>query len=282
MKTIIMMCSITLFTSHAFAQVVSTTFSYQSSPKEIIKEEGVTKEEVYSYNISKNQVKDSTLLKTLYYDDLGFLIKESIPKIKKYAAYNVTYYNTYDATGRLLKQIENNEALKEVTTLQFQYDSLGNEITNYVFNTDTTLLTVERKFYNQENQCIQLATKINNGNYYIARNYSYFADGEMAKMEALNTKGLVTYSYIYEFDKSKNSKTVFLDNADGRKIVEEYFYNEARQCTKENSIQDGVFKKAIGLNKTTVNAYNSDGTIFESIIFIDGKQVQVNRHFYFK
>lgn len=288
MKQLLLLFFAQLFFSDTFSQTGNTTFGFSSNPKEIIKANNIIREEVYSYNFNKSGVKDSTLTNTYYYDTLGDLIEEKLAKIKNYDESITKYENSYNSSGKLRRQIVDKQSLKMVTIYEYEYDSLGNEVNKYDYNKDTTRLTIEQKIYNDKNQVIQLQTKINNNDFYLSRKYYYNTNNELSKVDAFDSKGESIYSYIYEYDNTQNKKTVYLENGDGKKRTGEYFYNNDKQCVKVNStFKSTTFISSTSteydnFNQMTENIYNHDKTIFESNVYLDGKKVQMNRHFYFK
>ena len=288
MKQLLLLSFCLLFFVYAFSQVLNTTFGFISNPKEIIKANKVIREEVYSYSLNNNGVKDSTLINIYYYDTLGDLIEEKLVKIKNYDEGITKYQNSYNSFGKLQRQIVDMQSLQMVDIYEFEYDSIGNEVIKYDYNKDTTRLTIEQKIYNKKNQVIQLQTKKNNNAFYISRRYYYNATNDLSKVDALDTKGEVIYSYIYEYDKTLNIKTVYFENGDGRKKNGEYFYNNDDQCIKSYSTFKSPtfisreYTEYDNFNQMTENIYAQDKTIFESNVYLEGKKTQINRHFYFK
>lgn len=288
MKQLLLLFFAQLFSSDTFSQSGNISFGFISNPKEIIKANNIIKEEVYSYNFANSGIKDSTLTNTYYYDILGDLVEEKLAKIKNYDESITKYENSYYSSGKLRRQIIDKQSLKMVTIYEFEYDSLGNEVNKYDYNKDTTRLTIEQKIYNEKNQVIQLQTKINNNDFYVSRKYYYNTNNELSKVDAFDSKGELIYSYIYEYDNAQNKKTVYLENSDGRKRTGEYFYNNDKQCVKVNStLKRTTFISSTSteydnFNQITENIYNTDKTIYESNVYLDGKKVQMNRHFYFK
>ena len=288
MKQLLLLFFLQSFFYNTFSQNGNTTFGFSSNPKEIIKENNIIKEEVYSYNFNKNGVKDSTLTNTYYYDTLGDLIEEKLAKIKNYDESITKYENSYYTSGKLHRQIVDMQSLNMVTIYEYEYDSLGNEVNKYDYDKDTTRLTIEQKIYNDKNQVVQLLTKLNNNDFYISRKYYYNSNNELSKVDAFDRKGELIYSYIYVYDNTQNKKTAYLENEDGRKKTDEYFYNNNKQCIKVNSTYkretfiSSTSNEYDNFNQLTENIYNQDKTIFESNVCLDGKKVQMNRHFYFK
>jgi hypothetical protein len=291
MKRLLLFTLGLLFFVNALSQIENTYFGFRKNPKEIIKRNRIIEEKVYSYTFNKRGVKDSALINTYTYDTLGNLVYEKIAKIKNYEESITTYANTYNTWGKLSKQITERRVIGkrsfEIAYIdEYEYDSSGNEVHTYHYNKDTTRLTIEHKIYNDENQIVQLQTKINNNDSYISRLYYYNADNGLSKVEAFDNNGEVIFSYIYEYDKVLNKKTEYLENRDGKIMEGEYFYNIDMQCIKEN----GKFKGTTLTNgelinydylKTIENIYNQDKTLFESNVYLDEKKVQMNRHFYF-
>lgn len=272
----------------AFSQSGNTTFAFARNSKENIRSNKVIREEVFSYTFKKSDVKDSVLNIIYYYDTLGDLVVETLAKTKNYRESTTRFSYTYNASGRLHRQIENKQDLKMISIYEFDYDSLGNEINMYDYDKDTTRLMIEQKTYNKNNQVIQLATKLDNNNFYISRSYQYNSNNGLSKTVAYNNKGEVIYSDIYEYDKKLNKKTVYLENGNGKHKTEEYFYNDDKQCIKMYSSFRGTTyigpdsPEYYQLNQVTENIYNQDKTLFESNVYLNGKKIQTNRHFYFK
>ena len=272
----------------SFPQLKLSSFSIFPNAKEIISANKIIRGEVFYYSFNKKGIKDSGLISTFYYNNLGDLNEAIFSETKKNNQSKRLYTNFYNAKGKLQKQVVKNEPVKMTSITEYDYDTSGNEITKYQYNEDTTLLTIEKKIYNTNNEVIQLATKINNNDFYISRRYSYNSDNELSVIEALNDKGAVIYSYVYEYDKPLNKKTVFLVNDNGKEKIEEYYYNNNNQCIKLiRLVRLPTFMgKPVRENNLSTQVthimYNSDKTIFELNHYIDSKKVQMLRHFYFK
>lgn len=293
MKQLLLFALGLIFSINVFSQKGNVTFSFILNPKQIINANKIIKEEVYLYTFNKKGIKDSSLTNTYYYDSIGDLIEEKKAKTKNlnapfFDASIIEYTNTYNSLGKLRRQIMNNQGLKMITIDEFEYDSSGNEINKYEYNKDTTRLTIERKIYNEKNQVIELQTKVDNFDFYISRKYYYSPGNDLIKTEALNAKGEIIYSYIYEYDKTIHKKTDYLENSEGRKKTDEYFYNDDQQCVKVNrtfkstAFISSEYTEYDSFNQTTENIYNPDKTLFESDVYLDGKKTQMIRHFYFK
>jgi hypothetical protein len=288
MKQLLLLFFAQLFFSYSFSQNLNITFGFSTNTKETIKANNIVREEVYSYNFNKRGIKDSTLTHTYYYDAIGDLIEERFAKTKNHGGSIRKYVNSYYPSGKLRKQIVDKQSLKMMSIYEYDYDSLGNELTKYDYNEDTTSLTIEQKTYNENNQVIQLRTKINDNDFYISRKYYYNTNNDLSKVVAFDDKGEIMYSYIYEYDNTQNKKTDYLENGNGRKKTGEYFYNNDKQCVKANTtFTSEPFLSSTSteyhiFNRVTQNIYNQDKTVFESSVYVDGKKVQMNRHFYFK
>lgn len=272
---------------HSFSQSQIAIHSIPSNPSEIIKINKIVKEVIYNYTINKNNIKDSALFATYHYDTLGNIIEEKKEKTKIYGETIRKYTYSYNLRGQLTKQIVDMPSFRMVSIYEYEYDSVGNEINKYDYNEDTTRLTIHQKKYNTNNQVTELLIKINNSDFYVSRQYFYNSDNELSKEIALNPKGQIIYTYFYDYDKSLNKKTVYLENQEGKKRIEEYFYNNKKQIIKATSILKNttfISRESTeyeNLNKVTENVYNQDSTLFETVIYINGKKSQLNRHYYF-
>ncbi len=270
----------------SFSQNGNLTFFSGENQKEVIKLNKIRKTEIYDYSFKKDLLKDSTLIKTLYYDSLGDLVKVVLPKVKNYKEAITEYQYIYNRKGYIKNKIENNLGLDMVTINEFDYDSLGNEIYKYDFNKDTTRLTIEQKIYNEKNQVKEISIKINNSEPYITRRFFYNTANQINKIEGLDRMGGIMFSTIYEYDKSLNKKSEYSENGEGKKLDGEYFYNSDNQCVKINS----TYKNATSMSsdsrsyekmkKVTENKYNLDKSLSETNIYLDGKRYQTNRYFY--
>lgn len=273
---------------HSFSQFQNTIFSIPANKSEIIKTNKIVKEVIYNYKLKNNIPKDSVLFATYIYDTLGNIIEETIEKTKMNGKTIRKYTYSYNSTGQLTKQRVDMPGYRMTTIYEYDYDSAGNEITKYDYNEDTTRLTIYQKKYNPNNLVTELIIKINNSDHYVSKQYVYNADNELSKEIAFNPQGQVIYTYFYEYDKSLNKKIVYLENQQGKKRIEEFIYNNEKQITKAYSVfETPTFNSRESteyesLNQVTENFYNPDNTVFETAIYINGKKVQLNKHYYFK
>lgn len=285
--SILVLASI-LFCVATFAQ--GNVISYGDDPNQprIIKLNGIKKELVYKYSFNRDGITDSVLTNTFYYDAEGFPVKEILAKIDNYDESLTEYTNTYTEDGKLKRQLKNSISLKMIRIIEFDYDANGFEINKYDYNKDTTDLKIEQKIYNTKNQVIQLQTKINNKDFYTSRKYYYDNNNNLIRTDAFDKNGSYIYSYIYEYNKEENKKTSYLKNDDGKNSTGEYFYNEDGQVIKVKSvIRMATFMSQQGTDYNTANqlrenVYNTDKTLFETTITVDGKKTAITRHYYFE
>lgn len=277
-----------LLSLHCFSQSQYTIYGVPLNKSEIIKRNKIVKEVIYNYKLRRNIIKDSTLFATYYYDTLGNILEGKEEKTENYSKSIKKYTRFYNLRGELTKEIEDMPSLKMVSIYEYEYDSVGNEINKYDYNEDTTRLIIHHKNYNANNQVTELLIKINNADLYVSRQYFYNADNELSKEIAFNPNGQIIYTYFYDYDKSLNKKTVYLENQDGIKKIEECFYNNDKQILKTNSflrlprIISRESTEYESINKVTENVYNQDNTLLETLIYEDGKKSQLFGHHYFK
>lgn len=286
MKKYISLFLVLLICLDSFSQNGNLTYFSGDNQKAIIKINKIRTTEIYNYTFKKDLIKDSTLIKTLYYDSIGDLVKVILPRVKKYKEAVTEYQYLYNGNGFIKNKIENNLGLDIVTINEFDYDSLGNEIYKYDFNKDTTRLTIEQKIYNDKNQVKEISIKINNNEPYISRRYFYNIENNVIKIEGLDRMGETIFSILYEYDKSMNKKSEYSENGEGKKLEGEYFYNSENQCIKINSIHKNVVSMNSEstnyerLKKVTENKYNLDKSLSETNIYLNGRRYQTTKYFY--
>ncbi len=279
--TLIFFISITCY-SQFDVQVHSTL----RCPQAIIYANKIAKEEVYTYRLNKRGIKDSLLSAVYIYDSLGNIIMEKIPAVPGRSESITNYSNDYDAAGRLHRTVSDNAGIIQIR--EFDYDDMGREINEYYYDKDTISITIQQKIYNEKGQLIQLQTKLNNADFYVSQQYYCNAEGDLITTKAFDKTGKNIFTYTYEYDKSLNKKTVYVENVNGIQVEGEYYYNQDKQCITHNSTGRKP-KATIDGGATYVNvdysskiSYNKDKTIFEEINSENGEVVLYNRHFYHK
>ena len=275
-----------LFLVGAYSQFIVFPGSISKNENAIIKSNKIYREEVYDYIFNRKGIKDSSLFAIFSYDSMGNKLtgihktKNNIESIEKYSY-------VYDVSGRTLREIDS-LGMNRLWIHEYDYDSIGNEITKYEYNEDTTRLYIDQIIYNEKNQRLKLLIKIQENPQYLSKLYYYDQDDEIDKEESFDNKGNIIYSYIYEYDKALNKKSVYLENDNGRNIENEFFYNSDKLCVRINGKRkSNAFISRQGSNYETVdqvtsNIYNSDKTVFETDLYRDGKMVQIQRHYYRK
>ncbi|HWI92116.1 MAG TPA: hypothetical protein VNT20_12620 [Flavisolibacter sp.] len=267
---------------------ISQSLFNGENKKEIIRGNKITKERIYNYAFHRDQIIDSTIAVSYTYDMNGDITEEKDEKTKNTRETIIKNAYWYNSKNRLIKQISEVPTAAMVSVYEYEYDSLGNEITKYDYNKDTTRLTIEQKVYNDKNQLAELWIKIDASELYNSRRYFYNENGELSRIDCYNRKGQNIYSYSYEDDKLSRKKTLFLENEDGKKVqvVCEYnpdnlpvkIYNTTNRLVDLNSTSQ-TFDN---FDQVTEYTYNQDNTIFQVIVYLNGKKVKLQRHYYFK
>lgn len=263
-------------------------FPGKENGKEVIRNNKIAREIVFNYTFRKDKIVDSAIDATFLYDSKGDLIEEKKEKTRNTRETVTKNTYLYNAENKLIKQITEIPTADMVSNYEYEYDSLGNEITKYVYNRDTSRLTVEQKVYNTKNQVLELWMKINASESFYSRRYSYNENGELTQIDAYNPKGENIYSYIYENDKTLNKKTLYLKNEDGKRVQDvciyntdslpiKFFHTSRRQVYLTSSSQE-----LENFEQATEYVYNPDKTVFQTISYLDGKKIKIQKHYYFK
>jgi hypothetical protein len=271
--------------TNAFTQTKNMLFSFKENTKEIVRTNKILKEEVYIYTFNKKGIKDSALAVSYKYDTLGDLLEQKAASLMAPIRMSKKFSYSYYPSGQLRRIVEDNG--NKITIHEYEYDSVGNEIFKYEYDKDTTTLTTELKVFNEKKQVVQLLTRFNNGPYKLSRRYFYNGDGDLWRIEAVDHEEKLQYVDSYDYDKSLNKKISYLENTQGKNKVKEYIYNKDQLCLREI----GTHKSVSGFSGGSMqydmseevieNIYAANKVVLESNVYLDGKKVQMVRHFYF-
>jgi len=88
-------------------------------------------------------------------------------------------------------------------------------------------------------------------------------------------------------DETLKKKTLYLQNEDGKKVLEVCYYKGDLPIRIYKSIKSLVFFSSTTQNfdnfdQVTEYTYNPDKTIFEAITYLKSKKVKIQRHYYVK
>ena len=277
MKTLLFL-TINIFLSIPVISQNITNYFYgiRNEPK-LIKQNKILSEKVSYLSVKKNIQRDTILTEIYTYDSSGNGI-ESKSKFQNKKESIRKFIYTYSASGLISKIINEYIGFNMTSIYEYDYDNHGNLIMKYDYNKDTSRMIVEKSEYDQNNQIRQLSTKINEADFYISRRYFYNTKQQKIKEEGLSPKGQVIFYYLYEYDDVDHKTKIYLNNEEGNKLIDENYYNKDNRLIKTASKYNN--SEPNNLNKLTEYIYNSDYTISECNVYLDGKKVQVIKHDY--
>jgi hypothetical protein len=229
--------------------ILSTTdFKYDSSANEIS-----------SYTTNKDE-SEMCLTQKKYNrnNDLIQVISETSDKDGIYSYYNHRYY--YNENHQLVKDEKLNAKGEVMSTDLVEYDMALNKKIIYEGSKRKKEMKGEY-FFNASQQCKRATEIVNEMKLTSSNNFDW------------SSLDKTQHNYIYyspeESIKLYGSTSIYRRDLNSNEGIKENM-NPSR--TYEN----------ISYNLTRENIFNSDGTIFEVDIYLDGKKIKMNRYYYSK
>ena len=227
MKIMLLYIAFSIFSLQAFTQQNLVYFQdYFTNSKETIKSNKIFKEVSYSYYINNEDKLDSSIHKTLYYNEMGDVLEETLFSQTAGTSVVKKFSYLYDQKSRIVKKSRNWEG--EILFYEYEYDSSGNEINVYEYNLDTSQLKIETKIYDEKNNLILVKTKINNGSVFISRKIIYNPDGRIFRDETYDENGENKTGYEFEYISNRKKTFMIVNNNKRLLFIEEF--NSNKQC----------------------------------------------------
>jgi hypothetical protein len=248
-----------------------------------IKTNYVKTDQVYYYKNRKN--KDSTLIATQYFDSSGNLIERDVYNLKGEVVKisNFIYVDTFlmrEETGfESAITVNGSNAWKEVKT--YDYDSLGNvisqkEYSNYGLASNSYSVRKWSREYDSRGHLIREYYTPPEGKSFLYHIYGYAGD-VLSEIKSYDYQQHWIYSNLFEFDKNRNVRTVYLYNT-SKKISEELFYDPHNNLVMEKGYEGipNIYTDHI----TRTYSYNSDGLLEKQTDQDIRGQIYYYKHFY--
>jgi len=287
MKFALLFISMFLF-AECYAQsklIYSVEPNWDNNISEIIKTQNIKTDSVYYYEKRKNN-KDRTLILTQYFDSLGNLIERDEYNFKGevFRITNYTYLDTVlvrkETISKTMLYLKNSNISKKVNT--YDRDSVGNiiEEKEYSFYGDSLKShspRILKREYDDSGHLVKEFVTPPGDKTYLRHTYIY-ANGILTEIKSYDVNQNWMYSYLYEYDEKKMSKSVYLFN-NSKNLSHEFFYNDQKRLIKEISYEEG---QAIQDHTTQTYSYKHDG-LLESQTFegLKGENYYY-KHFYSK
>jgi hypothetical protein len=256
--------------------------------KSYISINGIKSELIYEF-YSKGNNLDSTLENKVDYDEEGNIVNYQTYS-KDILSSDENYY--YSLNGKILKRIEKGSSSRAYRVREYEYDSLGNEIREYIYNKDTTQLTINFKVYNSKNLITEYYTKKNNDSIRLYKIYSYNEADVLTKIEVYDEKGKLNSTYKYVLDANNIYKTAYFQSERDTNQKEEFIFNDLNNCVRINGYalqpityineeDNSIYKTEMKvLPKVTDFIYNSNGTIHAIVQKTEGNATKTRKHYY--
>ena len=284
-----------LFTSLAYAcfsQFPAPLYhnTLENSRKDIFNNK-IKNEYVYSYTFTKKRIKDSILIGSLSFDLFGHIIRSTLHNSYKDDTTMINYqYNTDNSIHRMLIDYPYPGSITEI--IEYAYDSVGNNVMTYTYNPDTTYVHTKKMIYNEGHQLISSYERSGDDDFQLKERWYYSEDGRFAKEETYNAKGIIEKSYITELDTSARKKTYYNEDKKGKHFMGDALYDSAGRYIRTSgktieryygrSFPGRVAPIEIDHPRTQEYTYNADGILFECVLLMDDRKMEIIRHYYSK
>ena len=219
-------------------------FGPDQSPS-VISKAGIYKEERFQYSLRGKKIKDSILLKTIFYDSTGKITAE----LRLGHKHDTVLHNFYYDTGGLLyKEIYSWNWPEQRTSVTEYKEDKVHPATRFVNGKDTTEWRENQLYYDDRHRLIMRYQKQALGDP-IYEKYSYDENDRLVHREVLDPAGQLSSSYDIAYDDVARSKIISKNiNGLAYPMYKEY-YNEKMQ----------LIKSSFSISSLIIT-YNDDGT----------------------
>jgi hypothetical protein len=267
----------------------------------ILKIDKISQLDLYGYNIKKSGKKDSTLIFTMnytYYDDGHIMVKQ----IRNDDYHTTKTYNIfYNELGKKIKMVVDlgdsflnipGILLKIPLNHEYEYDTLGREVTTIDYTNDTSNVTTYTKIYDEAGKWVKTMlnikstlAKANTNGFILSDSLFYDPDGKLNRQQFYNRLGAKTSTLLYSYESVAGDKemiTVFKEIEDGQHFVSKEIFNKYGQITQTSitPYYDPYPSNYDDANKLAKVFYNDNGTINCCIGYDNGKVLYMTKLFY--
>lgn len=220
MRTLKIFAFLTTISCSCFCQNLPP-YQYPTLKNKLIKAHEISNEYVYFCKLNKKgKIIDSALVFQGQYDTLGNIFVEivSLGYMQKKKFYS---YNNLSQLKKAVTLSKINNRL--LNTLEYDYDSLGNDIAVYSYNADTSMVLFEQKVF--VDRYLQFIKLQRNAEFpFVSAVYEYYPDGRTKKIESFDkftNQGSVT---LFEYDTVRNKVFQYSMQQNKKRLEVEYSY----------------------------------------------------------
>ncbi|MCF3111966.1 hypothetical protein LL912_24470 [Niabella sp. CC-SYL272] len=260
---------------------------FRNSKSDLAKN-NIAMETIYEYNSQKKKL-DSTKACTITYDKEGNILNKQ-DFYNNMLSVNERY--VYTADKKLHQIIIDSYPSEDQRIFEYEYDSLGNEVKEYIYNRDTTSLVTNVKLYNSKNQISRYYTKKGYDSFRLEKIYYYNEADILTKIEIYQSMPQVKSIFSYIVNTNNNYEIAYHQELSNNKRKEEFIFDGSNRCIRLNgyAIQPIVYINEIGVSKREIKIiprtqefeYNIDGTLFRMTEKVGKKTTTLRKHFYTK
>ncbi|WP_184545125.1 hypothetical protein [Mucilaginibacter sp. FT3.2] len=287
-KTLLSLFFIITFNNLQAQEIIEQFLGIDQFPNKFIIANQIVRRDDYEYRLNRKGIPDSTYIGALNfnYNKTGQLT--DIVHFDKENFLDNKYVYWYYDFGLISKKIgytylkEKRYGKNFNITHEYGYDSIGRLEYNIFYNQDTLFVNKEKREYDAKGKLYRITKTVNKARPYISN---------IARYNDENNLETIDYFYEQNIDYSYSMQTDTI--AGGGKIInitkikpgEEdqywctYKFNRYNQCIEITGFD------TVGLVKTRYTdklVYNTDGTLYTSIFYINKKMNRMYKYYYHK
>jgi hypothetical protein len=270
-------------------EIIEQFLGIDNFPNKFIIANKVVRRVKYEYKLNGHGIADSTYMGAINfnYNNEGHLTDQVHFDKENYLDEKYMYF--YYDFGLISKKIEYEYPKRKLyprslnMTHEFAYDSIGRLQYHVSYNQDTLFVNRDKRDYDAKGRLYRITKTTNNLPTYVSNMASYNEDNNLEVIDYFYKQNTPDFSYKMNTDTTEQGDKIINIS----KIVpgkdEDYWctykFNRYNQCTEIIGFD------VVGLQKTKYTEkliYNTDGTLYTMIFYINKKMRRMYKFYYHK
>ncbi|MDN3580603.1 hypothetical protein [Mucilaginibacter flavus] len=286
-KTLLSLFFIVLFNNVQAQEIIEQFLGIDQFPNKFIIANKIVRRETYEYHLSRKGIADSIYLDAtnFNYNTEGQLTDQVHFNRQNYLDQKIVY--TYYAFGLINKKAayfysKNNFYRKGIYTIhEYSYDTIGRLENHVNYPSDTLFVNREKREYDSMGRLYRITKTTGNQPSYISNLARYNDANDLEVIDYFYKQDTPEYSFTMQTDTTKNGDKII--NINKLKPGEDEAYWCTYKFNRYNQCIEIIGFETVGLQKTKYTnklIYNSDGTLYTSIFYVDKKMDRMFKYYY--
>ena len=288
-QTLLSLFFIILFNNLQAQEIIEQFLGIDQFPDKFIIANKIVRRESYEYRLNRKGIADSTyigavnfnynkegqLTDQVHFDKGNFLDQKNV----------YTYYDF----GLINKKAEyfysKNKFYRKGFNLihEYTYDTVGRLENHVNYSTDTLFVNKEKREYDAIGRLYRITKTTGNQPPYVANIARYNDGNNLETIDYFYKKDTPDYSFNMQTDSTANGDKVINISKLKPRQEEEYWctykFNRYNQCVEIIGFETVGFQKTQYTDKLI---YNTDGTLYTSIFYVNKKMEKMYKYYYHK